>query len=128
MNTRRPSVLRANHSAPADAVVRSQFNDLEHGFLGWAEHVVNSAGEVSEWHQHPASETFVYVIRGSLTVRFDVAGRGSVVAMPGDLLRIPAATVHQELTGTEEDLEALVVRVGRTPEKVVEPGPVVNSR
>ncbi|MGE0450294.1 MAG: cupin domain-containing protein [Vicinamibacterales bacterium] len=108
--------------------MRSQFNDPEHGFLGWAEHLVNPSGDVSEWHQHPASETFVYVIRGSLTVRFDVAGRGSVVAMPGDLLRIPAATVHQELTGSETDLEALVVRVGRMPEKVVEPEPVADSQ
>lgn len=127
MTIRRPSVLRANQPAPPEGLVRSQFNDPEHGFLGWAEHVVNPSGAVSEWHQHPASETFVYMIRGSLTVRFAVAGGGSVVAMPGDLLRIPAATVHQEVTGAETDLEALVVRVGRTPEKVGAADPIVGS-
>jgi uncharacterized RmlC-like cupin family protein len=101
--------------------MRSQFTDPATGFLGWADHIVNAAGDISVWHQHPASETFVYVIRGTLTVRFGAGGHDSVVVRPGELLRIPAGTVHQEQTGPDEDLEALVLRIGRMPEQIAEP-------
>ena len=36
--------------------------------MGWRGWIRNEAGDVSGWHHHAANETYVYVIRGSVTI------------------------------------------------------------
>ena len=89
----------------------------------WADWIRNEAGDASGWHHHAANETYVYVGRGSITFEFGPDGADSVVARAGDLVIIPAQTIHREITGDDSDLEAFVVRVGGEPEKVDAAGP-----
>jgi uncharacterized RmlC-like cupin family protein len=100
-----------------------QFLDSEGRWAGWAAWIHNEAGEVSGWHHHAANETFVYVIRGSLTIHFGPGGGESVVAGAGDFFFIPSHTIHRETTSDDADLEAFVLRVGREPEQVNVDGP-----
>jgi uncharacterized RmlC-like cupin family protein len=78
---------------------------------------------VSGWHHHAANETFVYVIRGSITVEFGSGGVESIEAHAGDFFHVPAQTIHRETTGQDADLEAFVLRIGREPEYVDVDGP-----
>jgi uncharacterized RmlC-like cupin family protein len=99
------------------------FFDREGRWAGWAGWIRNGAGDVSGWHHHATNETFVYVIRGSLTIHFGPGGGESVVARAGDFFFIPPQTIHRETTSNDADLEAFVLRVGREPEQVNVDGP-----
>jgi uncharacterized RmlC-like cupin family protein len=89
----------------------------------WADWIRNEAGDVSGWHHHAANDTFVYVLRGSVTTEFGPGGAESVVASAGDFLIVPSQTIHRETTGPDVDLEAFVIRVGGEPEHVTVDGP-----
>jgi uncharacterized RmlC-like cupin family protein len=102
---------------------RRQFFDRDGSWAGWAGWIRNDAGDVSGWHHHAANETYVYLIRGSLTVDFGPGGAESVVASAGDFVFIPPQTIHRESTGQDSDIEALVLRVGGEPEHIKVDGP-----
>ena len=89
----------------------------------WADWIRNDAGDVSGWHHHAANETYVYVVRGSVTIDFGPGGAESVVASAGDFFIVPSQTIHRERTGQAADLEAFVIRVGGAPEHVNADGP-----
>ena len=126
MDSSRPLVIH-----PGEEILGPETPGLSHRLLldpegrwaGWTGWIRNDAGNVSGWHQHPGSDTFVYLIRGSLAVDYGRGARDRVVGNPGDFLLIPAGTIHRETTGDESDLEAFVFRVGREPEQVDEAGP-----
>jgi uncharacterized RmlC-like cupin family protein len=90
------------------------------GFTGW---IRNDAGDVSSWHHHAANDTYVCVIRGSVTIEFGSDGTERVEARAGDFFLVPSQTIHRELTSPDADLEAFVLRVGREPEHVNVDGP-----
>jgi uncharacterized RmlC-like cupin family protein len=90
--------------------------------VGWSGWIRNDAGDVRGWHHHAASDTYVYGIRGSVTIEFGPSGDDRVEARAGDLV-LPSQTIRRELTGSDEDLEALIVRVGGEPEQVDVDGP-----
>ena len=85
------------------------------GLSGW---IRNEAGDVSGWHHHAANETYVYVIRGSITLEFGPGGTERAEARSGDLFVVPSHTIHRETTGPDADLEAFIVRVGSEPERI----------
>ena len=115
-----PVVLHPNVPMPEPpGSDRRHFQDLDGRWIGWAGWIQNDAGDVSGWHHHSANETYVYVIRGSVTVEFGPGGRDRIVASAGDLFIVPSDTVHRELTSEDSDLEAFIVRVGGEPEEVV---------
>jgi uncharacterized RmlC-like cupin family protein len=120
----RPVVLHPNEpmSTPPGSE-RRHFHDPGGRWVGWAGWIQNEAGEVSDWHHHAINETHVYVIRGSVAVEFGRGGRERIVARAGDFFIVPANTVHRELTSTDSDLEAFIVRVGGEPEEVGAGGP-----
>jgi uncharacterized RmlC-like cupin family protein len=95
------------------------------GFTGW---IRNEAGDVSGWHHHAANDTYVYVIRGSVTIEFGPGGAERVEARAGDFFLVPPETIHRELTGPDADLEAFVLRVGGEPEHVGVDAPEGASR
>ena len=106
---------------------RRLFFDPEGRWAGWAGWIRNEAGDVSGWHHHPASDTYVYIIRGSLTINYGLGGTESVVANTGDFFVIPSGTIHRETTSKDSDLEAFVLRVGREPEQIDMDGPDAGS-
>jgi mannose-6-phosphate isomerase-like protein (cupin superfamily) len=97
--------------------------DPDGRWIGWSGWIRNEAGDVSGWHHHAANETYVYVIRGSITIEFGAEGAGRVEARAGDFFIVPSNTIHRETTGLDEDLEVFVVRVGGEPEHVDVDGP-----
>jgi mannose-6-phosphate isomerase-like protein (cupin superfamily) len=99
------------------------YTDADDRWSGWSGWIRNDARDVSGWHHHAANETFVYVIRGSITVEFGSGGVESIEAHAGDFFHVPAATIHRETTGQDADLEAFVLRIGREPEYVDVDGP-----
>jgi uncharacterized RmlC-like cupin family protein len=97
--------------------------DRDGRWVGWAEWIRNDAGDVSGWHHHADNDTYVYVIRGSVTIEFGPGGAESVEARAGDFFLVPSQTIHRELTSQDTDLEAFIVRVGGEPEHVKVDGP-----
>ena len=119
-----PVVVHPNGSMPEPpGSERRHFHDVDRRWVGWAGWIRNDAGDVSGWHHHAANETYVYVIRGSVTVEFGPDGSDRIVAGAGDLFIVPSSTVHRELTAEGSDLEAFIVRVGGEPEVVGAEGP-----
>jgi quercetin dioxygenase-like cupin family protein len=104
------------------SLAERRFIDTAGQWAGWAGWIENPAGDISQWHEHPASDTYVYIVHGSLTVEFGPSAE-SVSAHAGDLVMIPSQTVHRELTGAASHLQAVVIRVGREPESVDAPAP-----
>jgi uncharacterized RmlC-like cupin family protein len=123
-NASLPVVLHPNGPMPAPpGPERRHFHDRDGRWVGWAGWIQNDAGDVSGWHHHAVNDTYVYVMRGSVTVEFGRGGSERIVAGPGDFFIVPADTVHRELTGEGSDLEAFIVRVGGEPEEVAADGP-----
>jgi len=97
--------------------------DPDRRWVGWTGWIRNDADDVSGWHHHAANDTYVYVIRGSVTIEFGPGGAERVEARAGDFFLVPSQTIHRETTGADADLEAFVVRVGGEPEHVNVDGP-----
>ena len=126
MNKARPIVIHPEETTlgpETPGMERRHFFDRDGHWVGWAGWIRNEAGDVSGWHHHAANETFVYIIRGSLTLHFGPGGGENVVARAGDFFFIPSDTIHRETTSQGTDLEAFVFRVGHEPEQVNVDGP-----
>ena len=118
-STSRPVVLHPNEPMPEPpGAERKHLNDLDGRWVGWAGWIQNEAGDLSGWHHHATNDTYVYVLRGSVTVEFGPGESERIVAHAGDLFIVPPNTIHRELTSEDSDLEAFVVRVGGEPEEV----------
>ena len=125
MSASRPIVVHPGEEIPGPATPDKQrfVYDRDGRWLGWAGWIRNAAGDVGGWHHHADNDTYVYVIRGSVTIDFGPDGSESVVARAGDFFIVPAQTIHRETTSSEADLEAFVFRVGGEPEHVEVGGP-----
>ena len=122
--TSAPVVIRPSGTMPEPpGSERRHFHDPDGRWIGWAGWIQNEAGDVSDWHHHASNVTYVYVIRGSVTVEFGPGGSDRIVAGAGDFFIVPADTVHRESTSDDSDLEAYIVRVGGEPEHVTAEGP-----
>lgn len=97
--------------------------DPDGRWIGWSGWITNAPGDVSGWHHHAANATYVYVIRGSITVEFGPGGTSRIEASAGDFFIVPEHTVHRETTAADGDLEAFVFRIGSEPEYVDVDGP-----
>ena len=125
MSNSRPVVVHPEQemAEPALGTERRHFFDRDGRWIGWAGWIKNDAGDVSGWHHHADNETYVYVIRGSMTTDFGPGGGESIVARAGDFFVVPSRTIHRETTSRDADLEAFVLRVGGEPEEVGAEGP-----
>lgn len=126
MRKSRPVVVHPEEGIAGPAtpgMERRHLFDRDGRWAGWAGWIRNEAGDVSGWHHHAANDTYVYVIRGSLTIDFGPGGAESVVARAGDFFFIPSQTIHHETTSQDADVEAFVLRVGGEPEHVNVDGP-----
>jgi uncharacterized RmlC-like cupin family protein len=125
MGKSRPVVVHPEQEMAELALGTEQrhFFDRDSRWIGWAGWIKNDAGDVSGWHHHADNETYVSVIRGSVTIHFGPGGGENIVARAGDFFVVPSQTIHRETTSPDADLEAFVVRVGGEPEEVSAEGP-----
>jgi uncharacterized RmlC-like cupin family protein len=122
----RPVVVHPDEQIAGPAIPGMEIRhrlDLDGRWVGWTGWITNEAGDVSGWHHHAANDTYVYVIRGSVTIEFGPGGAERIDARAGDFLFVPSQTIHRETTGSDSDLDAFVFRVGSEPEYVDADGP-----
>jgi uncharacterized RmlC-like cupin family protein len=100
-----------------------QRHDPDGRWVGWSGWIQNEAGDVSGWHHHGSCDTYVYVIRGLVTIEFGPGGAERIEARAGDFFLVPSQTIHREITSPDVELEAFILRVGGEPEFVDVDGP-----
>ncbi len=125
MDRPRPIVMRAIDGVPPSGVPtpgmdRRQIIDHEGRWVGW---VQTDAGLVGGWHHHGERDSYIYVLRGDVTIEYGPQGRESVKAVAGDFIFNPAKMIHRETAGADEPAEFFVVRVGIGPQNVNVDGP-----
>lgn len=89
-------------------------------WIGWLR---TDAGLAGGWHHHGDRDSYIYLLRGTMTIEYGPGGRDQVVARAGDFVFNPREVVHREVTGPDEVAEAFVVRVGTGPQVVNVDGP-----
>jgi mannose-6-phosphate isomerase-like protein (cupin superfamily) len=124
MKQRRPIVIHADHGTvapgpPTPGMERRQIMEEGNTWVGWARTEARLAGG---WHHHGDRDTYVYVVRGDLTIDYGPRGREQVQATAGDMIFNPARMVHRETTG-DAPAEVFLVRVGTGPHTVNVDGP-----
>jgi uncharacterized RmlC-like cupin family protein len=121
--TLRPVVVSPEDSVPAPPTPGMERRQLFEGAGRWAGWIRTDAGLAGGWHHHGDHDSYIYVLRGSLTIDFGPGGRESVKAKAGDFIFNPARLVHRETTSPDGEAEAFVVRVGEGPQVVNVDGP-----
>ena len=89
----------------------------------WAGWIRTDAGVAGGWHHHGGHDSFIFILRGSLSIEYGPGGSSSIRASTGDFVFNPANVVHRETTSPEGEVEAFVVRVGDGPLVVNVEGP-----
>ncbi len=125
MDRSRPLVVRVADGVPppgppTPGMLRHQLIDHDDRWIGW---VQTEAGLAGGWHHHGDRDSYVYVLRGAVTIDSGPGGRDHVTAVAGDLVFNPARVVHREVTAPGEPAELLVLRVGPGPLNVNVDGP-----
>ncbi len=125
MEQARPIVVRPDAGAPppgppTPGMDRRQLFDHEDHWVGW---VQTDAGLAGGWHHHGARDSYIYVLRGRVTIEYGPTGREQVTAVAGDFIFTPARMVHREITAPDEPAEFFVIRVGTGPQNVNVDGP-----
>lgn len=95
---------------------------LEHGdrWLGW---VQTDPGLAGGWHHHGERDSYIYVLRGTVTIEYGAAASDRLIASAGDLIFNPAHLVHREITSPDGPAELFVMRIGTGPLNVNVDGP-----
>jgi uncharacterized RmlC-like cupin family protein len=88
---------------------RRQIMERGDAWVGW---VRTDAGLAGGWHHHGDRDSYVYVLRGSVTIDYGPGGRDTVNATEGDTIFNPARLVHRETTTPDGPAEFFVVRIG----------------
>jgi uncharacterized RmlC-like cupin family protein len=119
----RPIVVRPDEAIPGPATAGMERRQLYQQPGQWAGWIRTDAGVAGGWHHHGANDSYIYILRGRLTIDFGAGGSDSVVAEAGDFIFNPGGIVHRETTSADGDVEAFVVRVGEGPQLVNVDGP-----
>src|SRR4026209_2223458 len=104
---------------PTSGMDRHQLVEREGTWIGW---VRTDAGFAGGWHHHADRESWIYQIKGEMTIEFGPGGAESLTARPGDVIVVPPRAIHREIT-PRESAEALVARIRTGPPHVNADGP-----
>jgi uncharacterized RmlC-like cupin family protein len=99
---------------------RRELLDHDDCWVGW---VRTDPGLAGGWHHHGERDSYIYVLRGAVTIEYGAGGRDRVTAEAGDFIFNPARIVHREVTAADEPAELFVVRVGTGPQNGNADGP-----
>ena len=105
---------------PTPGMDRRRLLEHDDRWVGW---VQTDPGVAGGWHHHGARDSYVYVLRGTVTIEYGAGGTRSLTGRAGDLIFNPARMVHREVTGPGGPAEALVIRIGPGPLNVNVDGP-----
>jgi uncharacterized RmlC-like cupin family protein len=119
----RPIVVHPEDGVPGPSTRGMERRELFSMPGTWAGWLRTDAGVSGGWHHHGEYDSYIYVLRGTLTIDYGPGGAESVRATAGDLIYNPARLVHRETTSPDGDAEALLVRVGAGPQLVNVDGP-----
>ena len=118
-----PFAIRAGEGQAGPPTAGMERRTLVERPDAWAGWVRTDAGVAGGWHHHGDHDSYIYVLRGSLTIDFGPGVRESIAAGAGDFVFNPAGLVHRETTSADGDAEVFVVRVGDGPHLVNVEGP-----
>jgi uncharacterized RmlC-like cupin family protein len=76
----------------------------------WMGHVTTEPHFRSGAHHHGGVESAIYVMRGRMRMRWGERLERTLDAGPGDFVFVPARTVHQEMSISDEQLVFIVAR------------------
>lgn len=117
MDRSRPQVIRHLEAVPppgppTPGMDRRTLLDHDDRWLGW---VRTDPGVAGGWHHHGDRDSYVYVLRGRVTIEYGPEGLARMEGVAGDLIFNPRRVVHREITPPEEPAEVLVMRIGHGP-------------
>jgi uncharacterized RmlC-like cupin family protein len=98
----------------------------EVAFVGddrWVGHVRSEPGVRSGWHHHGETDTYFYVVHGSMELEFGPGGRQRLSAEAGDFVHVPRGLIHREGTTPDAPGEIVLVRMGAGPPVINVDGP-----
>ena len=125
MGTEEPRVIRPDERTEA-AGPATPGMVREVAFAGddrWVGFVRSEAGVRSGWHHHGDTDTYFYVLRGSVELEFGPGGRERLRVEAGDFAHVPRGVIHREGTTADEPGEIALVRIGSGPPVVNVEGP-----
>ena len=119
-----PIIISAAGAAPppgpaTPGMERRELLDAGDRWFGYVRTEPRMAGG---WHTHGDRDSYIFLVRGSIHVDSGPRGRDRVTAHAGDLVLVPARTVHREVTDGEA-AEAFLLRIGPGPLNVNVDGP-----
>lgn len=77
----------------------------------WAGRVTMDPGTCSGVHHHGDCESIIFVISGSILMRYGDALEHEIEADPGDFIHVPPHLVHQEMNRSDTDpIDCIVIR------------------
>jgi uncharacterized RmlC-like cupin family protein len=79
----------------------------------WMGEVTTAPRFRSGAHHHGDVESAIYVMRGRMRMRWGDALEQALDADPGDFVFVPARTVHQEMSISDEPLVLILARGGQ---------------
>jgi uncharacterized RmlC-like cupin family protein len=118
----RPSIVRAAERRVAPATAGMQREEAFAEDERWLGFVRTDAGIEGGWHHHGERDSYIYVLRGTISIDFGPGGRNRITAQSGDFIFNPAHFVHREVTGHEPG-ELIVMRLGPGPQVINVEGP-----
>ena len=119
----RPIVVRPDEGTAGPITAGMERRELFQREGAWAGWIRTDAGVAGGWHHHGDHDSYIYVLRGTLTIDYGPSGGESVRAAAGDFIFNPANVVHRETTSPDGDAEAFLVRIGIGPQLVNVAGP-----
>lgn len=78
----------------------------------WVGYVRTEPGVRSGWHHHGETDTYFYVLRGSMELEFGPGGTERLTVGVGDFAHVPGGLIHREGTTPDEPAELILVRIG----------------
>lgn len=90
---------------------------------GWVGFLSLPPGATSQWHHHGEWVSYAVVQRGMLRWEYGPGGGDAIEIGPGDTGRMPAHTVHRDVSAGDEDLEMILFRAGSGPLTIDVEGP-----
>ncbi len=114
MDSRRPQAIgpaqRTVAAGPATpGMVREQAFIADDRWVGV---VRTEPGARSGWHHHGNTDTYFYVLRGSIELEFGPGGHERLQVGAGDYAHVPHGVIHREGTPPDHPAEVALVRIG----------------
>lgn len=78
----------------------------------WVGIVRTEPGVRSGWHHHGETDSYFYVLRGTMELEFGPGGQERLTVSAGDYVHMPRGLVHREGTTADEAAEVVLVRIG----------------